>query len=32
VNAFAVEAREEFDDVIVANDLDHIPVPARLVS
>lgn len=29
-NAFAVEAREEFDDVIVANDFDRIPVPARL--
>ncbi len=29
-NAFAAEAREEFDDVIVANDLDHIPVLARL--
>ncbi len=30
VQAFADEAREEFDDVIVANDLDRIPVPARL--
>ena len=30
VEAFANEAREEFDDVVVANDFDHIPVPPRL--
>lgn len=30
VDAFAAEAREEFDDVVVASDLDHIPVPPRL--
>jgi ribonuclease Z len=29
VQAFADEAGEEFDDVIVANDLDRIPVPPR---
>jgi len=29
---FAAEAREEFDDVIVANDLDRIGVPARADS
>ena len=29
-DAFAAEAREEFDDVIVADDFDHIAVPARL--
>ena len=30
VGAFAAEAREEFDDVVVANDLDRIAVPARI--
>ena len=30
VEAFAAEAGEEFDDVVVANDLDRIPVPERL--
>jgi ribonuclease Z len=30
VDAFANEAREEFDDVVVANDFDHIAVPTRL--
>lgn len=30
VDAFAAEAREEFDDVVAANDFDHIPVPARI--
>lgn len=29
VEAFAAEARAEFDDVVVANDLDRIAVPAR---
>jgi ribonuclease Z len=29
VNAFAAEARQEFDDVIAASDLDRIPVPPR---
>jgi len=29
VSAFAAEAREEFDDVVVANDLDRISVPSR---
>jgi len=28
--AFAAEAREEFDDVVVANDLDRISVPGRV--
>ncbi|MGZ4765127.1 MAG: ribonuclease Z [Ilumatobacteraceae bacterium] len=32
VQAFANEAREEFGDVIVANDLDRIPVPRRDLS
>ncbi len=30
INDFVVEAREEFDDVVAANDFDHIPVPARM--
>jgi ribonuclease Z len=30
VNDFTAEAREEFDDVVAANDFDHIPVPARI--
>jgi len=29
VSAFAAEAGEEFDDVVVANDLDRIGVPPR---
>lgn len=29
VTAFAAEAREVFDDVVIANDLDRIPVPDR---
>ena len=30
VDAFAAEAREEFDDVVAAKDFDHIQVPARI--
>jgi ribonuclease Z len=30
VEAFATEAGEEFDDIVVANDLDRIPVPERV--
>jgi len=30
IEAFLDEAREEFDDVIAASDLDRIPVPPRL--
>lgn len=26
---FGAEAREVFDDVVVAHDLDRVPVPAR---